>query len=229
MKRLCTIQHTEAEYFGLMEDHLDGRNIRYAYFRPFTAGGMLPTTSIGFDGLVLLGAGPYGIVSGHILPSLAHELRLTRTYLAEGKPVLGIGLGAVILAVASGGGARDAPLRFGVETVTRTDAAALGGHLPQTMPMTYYLRDMPVMPKGAQVLAQGPDDTPRIFTVGTNSLGIVGHPGMKRGMCEDLIMEFEDTPEDTVGGLEALGASQVGIAEALTDLMVGIVARAGWM
>ena len=54
------------------------------------------------------------MVSGHLLPSLGAELRLTRAYLEAGLPVLGIGLGAVILAVAAGGGAEEAPLRFGV-------------------------------------------------------------------------------------------------------------------
>ncbi len=29
MKTLCVLQHTEAEYLGLMEDHLEGRNIRF--------------------------------------------------------------------------------------------------------------------------------------------------------------------------------------------------------
>ncbi len=30
MKNLCTIQHTEAEYLGLIEDHFEGRNIRFS-------------------------------------------------------------------------------------------------------------------------------------------------------------------------------------------------------
>ena len=103
MKTVCVIQHTEAEYLGLMEDHLEGRNIRFSYRRPFTAGGTLPGSPGSFDGLILLGGGPYGIVSGHLLPSMGHELRLTAAFLAAGLPVVGLGLGALILATAAAG------------------------------------------------------------------------------------------------------------------------------
>ncbi len=115
MKRLAVLQHTEAEYLGLMEDHFEGRNIRFQYFRPFASGGIVPAGVGSFDGLILLGGGPYGVVSGHLLPSLGPELRLTRAFLDAGIPVLGFGLGAVILAIAAGGGAEEAPLRFVIE------------------------------------------------------------------------------------------------------------------
>ena len=73
MKTIWVLQHTEAEYLGLMEDHFEGRNLRFRYFRPFAAGGMVPEVPGNADGLILLGGGPYGIVSGHLLPSLGAE------------------------------------------------------------------------------------------------------------------------------------------------------------
>jgi len=229
MKNICVIQHTEAEYLGFMEDHFEGRNIRFAYKRPFTSGGMLPTSTDGFDGLMLLGGGPYGLVSGHILPSISHELRLTKTFLDAGLPVVGLELGSVILATAAGGGAQEAPLRFEVPTATATAPGHLGGKLPESFPMGCYLRDRPVLPPDAEVLATDPDGQPLIFTTKGNSLGFLGHPGMKRGMMEDLIMEFTDTPEDCVTPLQALSEAQQDIGNALTDLMVGIVEYTGWM
>ena len=54
MKTVCVLQHTEAEYLGLMEDHFEGRNIRFVYKRPFTAGGTIPSGEEGFDSEVLL-------------------------------------------------------------------------------------------------------------------------------------------------------------------------------
>lgn len=224
MKTVCVIQHTEAEYLGLMEDHFEGRNIRFRYVRPFTPGGTLPNSPEGFDALMLLGGGPYGLVSGHLLPSAGHELRLTRAFLESGLPVLGLGLGAIILAVAAGGGAVERPLRFGVETAETVGAAGANLNLPGRFPLTLYLRDAPVLPPGAEVLATAGDGAPLVFSVGENSLGFLGHPGMKRGMAEDLIMEFAETPDDTVEGLAALGAAQADIAEALTSVMVGISA-----
>jgi len=81
MLTLCAVQHTEGEYLGLMEDHFESRAIRFLYTRPFVAGGSIPADAQGFDGLVLLGAGPRGVVSGDILPSLNAELRLTDAFL----------------------------------------------------------------------------------------------------------------------------------------------------
>ena len=222
MKNLCVLQHTEAEYLGLMEDHFEGRNIRFSYKRPFAAGGTVPADASGYDGLILLGGGPYGIVSGHLLPSLAPELRLTRSFLEAGLPVVGIELGAVMLAVAAGGGAEEAPLRFTVMQASRTRSDALGGHLPERFPSAAYLRDRLVPPDGADILAVSESGEPAALSLRGNCLAFVGHPGMKSGMAEDLIMEFAETPPDTVEALAELSSSQAGIAEALTGIIVGI-------
>jgi len=222
LKRVLVLQHTEAEYLGLLEDHLEGRNIRFLYARPFAAGGGVPSLAAA-DGLILLGGGPYGAVSGHILPSLGPELRLASAYLAEGKPVVGFGLGALILSIAAGGGAEEAPLRF---TVEQAEGAA---GLPERFPLACYLRDAPVLRDDWEVAARGADGAPLIFAPRPNAVGFVGHPGMKRGMAEDLIMEFAETPEDCPAALADLGAVQGDLAEALGPLMVWLVGRCGWM
>ena len=46
-------------------------------------------------------------------------------------------------------------------------------------------------------------------------------------MVEDLIMEFEETPENTVESLEALGAVQAEIAETLSTAMPRIIRATG--
>jgi GMP synthase-like glutamine amidotransferase len=222
MKKLCVIQHTEAEYLGLIEDHFDGRNIRYVYKRPFTAGGAIPAAVEDFDGLVLLGGGPYGLVSGHLLPSFMAELKLTKAFLDAGLPVIGLELGSVILAVAAGGGAEEAPLRFQTEPAFATISGRQVFGLPEQFPATFYLRDRPVPPASADIVATDAQGNPLAFTVAGNSLGLVFHPGTKRGMMEDLVMEFDDTPVDTADGLDALGRAQPEIAEMLTGFMVGL-------
>lgn len=227
MKNICVIQHTEAEFLGLMEDHFEGRNIRFHYQRPFTVGGTIPDDSKGYDGLILLGGGPYGLVSGHLLPSFLPELRLTKSFLAAGLPVIGFELGSIILSIAAGGGAEEAPLRFEVERARKIKENALEGHLPQSFPLAAYLRDRFVLPGEAIVLATGADDEAVIYELGGNCLGFTGHPGMKSGMCEDLIMEFAQTAKDTAATLEKLRAAQGEIAEALTDIMVGISVHTG--
>ena len=224
MKRLAVLQHSEAEYLGLMEDHLEGRNIRFTYARPFAAGGGVPSVAAG-DGLILLGGGPYGLVSGHILPSLAPELRLARAYLDAGLPVVGFGMGALILCVAAGGGVVEAPLRFTVDAARATE----GSGLPATFPVAAYLRDAPALKPDWPVLATDGQGAPVVFAARSNAIGFLGHPGMKRGMAEDLIMEYADTPEDCPEALARLAEAQADLAGALSPLMVWLVDRCGWM
>ena len=223
MKTLCVLQHVEAEYLGLMEDHFEGRNIRFHYVRPFTPGGLVPVSAEGFAGLVILGAGSKGVVSGSLIPSLGPELRLTRDFLDRGLPVIGIGVGCCILTTAAGGGADDEPLRFTVERAKRVRPGALAGHLPEGFPIAVYMRDRPVLPADAEVLAVGAAGEPVVFQLHGNCLGFLGHPGIKSAMVEDLIMEFEDVPEKTAETLTALRAAQGEIAAVLGDIMVGMI------
>lgn len=229
MNTLCVLQHTEGEFLGLMEDHFESRAIRFNYVRPFVPGASIPASAEDYAGLVLLGGGPRGIVSGDLLPSLAPELRLARAFLVAGRPVIGIGLGSAILAVAAGGGAEAAPLRFEVGTAHRSDPAVLGGHLPAHYPLALYLRDRPVLPPGAQVLATDDGGAPALFQIGANSLGFTGHPGVKTGMIEDLVMEFAETPDGLTTGLGQLAATQRALADALSEIMVGLVKVTGLM
>jgi GMP synthase-like glutamine amidotransferase len=223
MKTLCVLQHVEAEYLGLLEDHFEGRNIRFHYCRPFTRGVKIPPTAEGYDGLVLLGAGPQGMVGGHVVPSLEAELALTRDFLDRRLPVIGTGIGACMLSSAAGGGAESAPLRFVVETARRIVDDALGGHLPPTFPVAVYMRDRPVPPPNADVLAVDSRGEPLVFQCNGNCLGFLGHPGIKSAMIEDLIMESDDVPDDTAEMLDQLRSAQGEIAAVLGSIMVGLV------
>jgi len=222
MNVVAVIQHTSGEYLGLMEDHLEGRRIRFQYFRPFAAG-KLPAPEIPADALLLLGGGPWGSAGARDLPTLDKEIELTRLRLEEGTPVIGIGLGAQILAIAAGGGSRKTELVFEVGQATRTREDALNGFLPETFTHVVYMRDFPELPVGAEVLAVDGQDRPAVFRVGDNAYGFTGNPGIKLGMVEDLIMEFEDVPAGAAAELEKLRALQRRIEDELVRIMTGLV------
>jgi len=229
MRFLDVIQHTSADYLGLMEDHLEGRRIGFRYIRPFTEKGRVPGFEECGDALVLLGGGPWGSAGSRDLPTLDEEVQLTRTFLAMNRPVIGIELGAQILAIAAGGGSRPAPLAFTVGEGVRTADDALNGYLPERFPLVSYMRDRPVVPPGARVLAVDEASQPAVFQVGQNSLGFVGHPGFKPAMAEDLVMEFEEAPADPVPALEALRLKVRDIEDALVWIMTGLVQVTGLM
>lgn len=229
MKTLHVVQHTSAEFLGLIEDHLEGRGVRFQYSRPFTSDGSLPLAGTLRDGLVLLGGGPWGSAGTRDLPTLAAEVALARAVFTRGWPLVGIGLGAQIVAIAAGGSSQDAPLEFTVTRARRVSDDALGGYLPREYPLALYARDQAVLPAGARVLAQDDRQRPALWQVGNRTFGFAGHPGLKVAMVEDLIMEFEESPAQIEPGLAQLRAAQRALEDALVPIMTGLVQAAGWM
>jgi GMP synthase-like glutamine amidotransferase len=223
MNVVAVVQHTSGEYLGLMEDHLEGRRIRFQYFRPFAGGRKLPAHDVAADALLLLGGGPWGSAGGRDLPTLPEEIELTRAKLAEGTPVIGIGLGAQILCLAAGGGSESRELTFEMLNAKRTRDDALNGFLPERFHQVVYMRDWPVLPSGAKVLAEDDVGRPLVWQVGDNAFGFSGNPGIKLGMIEDLIMEFEEVADDAAAKLEELRGLQRMLEDELVPIMTGLV------
>lgn len=216
-------QPTDAEYLGLMEDHLEGRGIGFTYLRPHVAGTAMPPNTAAVDGLILLGGGPWGTAAPHRLPSYPVAYALARDAFERGKLVIGIGLGAQILAIAAGGGIDAAPLAFTVTRARRVAEHALEGLLPESYPLAIYMRDRPRPPAYARILAVDAEDRPALFQLGAAAFGLTGHPGIKSGIVEDLILEFEDSPPDAAGTLAALRAVRGELEDALVRIMAGLL------
>lgn len=222
------LQHTSGEFLGLIEDHLEGRGVRFQYWRPFTGANALPKPDALDQGLILLGGGPWGTAGARDLPSLAAEVALVRACLVRALPVVGIGAGAQVLALACGGRSEPAPLRFEIGTARRTSPQALRGYLPPEFPVAVYMRDWPAAPPGADVLALDHAERVAIWQWGERALGFAGHPGLKLAMVEDLIMEFEEVPPDYACALDRLREVQRSIEDSLVTVMAGIMAVTGW-
>lgn len=230
MKYLSILQHTQSEWLGHIEDHLEGRGIRFGYARPFTPGGKLPDVATVGDGLVLVGGGPWGTASKeHLLPNLDREIRLVRACLMLDKPILALGLGAQILAIAAEGSSEPSPLVLDVGNAHRIKDGALNGFLPAVFPNVVYMRDRPLPPDYAEILAVDDAGHPAVFQIGPRAFGFTGHPGIRRAMIEDLIMETDDVPDATSEGLSKFLAVSKDIEDALVHIMSGIVQRTGWM
>ena len=91
------------------------------------------------------------------------------------------------------------------------------------------MRDRPVPPPAARVLAVDADERPALFQVGPNSFGFTGHPGFKTAMAEDLIMEFDESPDDPAPQLQRLQVMVPEIENALVPIMTGLIKMTGWM
>lgn len=223
------VQHDSAEYLGRIEDHLEGRGVRFRYCRPFAGKTPLPRADALGDGLILLGGGPWGSAGTRDVPTLKEEIALAKAALSRDQPVVGIGLGAQILALAAGGRSESSPFVFEVGKAKRTAADALNGYLPEEYPLAVYMRDWPVPPASARVLARDDRGRAALWQVGERALGFAGHPGLKVAMVEDLIMEFEEVPADIEAGLVKLRGVQRALENALVPIMTGLVQLTAWM
>lgn len=229
MTKILVLQHTESEFLGLIEDHLEARRIGFQYLRPFTDSAWALKAHGPADGLMLLGGGPWGSAGGRDLPTLGPEIDLTADFLKRGQPVIGFGLGAQILARAAGGDSIATAFEFALRRAGRAREDVLNGFLPESFPFVRYGRDRAVPPPEADILAVDEDGAPALFQLGGNCFGFAGSPGIKSGIVEDLIMEFEEGPEDPIAALEAVRAVQGEMGEALRGIMIGLVQITGWM
>jgi hypothetical protein len=62
-----------------------------------------------------------------------------------------------------------------------------------------------------------------VWRIGDNAYGFCGNPGIKLGMVEDLIMEFDEVAEDAAVKLEQLRVLQPSLEDALVPIMTGVV------
>jgi hypothetical protein len=116
-----------------------------------------------------------------------------------------------------------------MRTAHRTLDAGLNGYLPAKYPLALYMRDWPVPPDHARVLAEDGAGRAVLWQLGRSAFGFAGHPGLKVAMVEDLIMEFEDSPENPRPELDKLRAAQHEIEDSLVPMMTGLVQLTGWM
>jgi hypothetical protein len=122
-----------------------------------------------------------------------------------------------------------APLTFDITTAHRVHDDALGGYLPREFPLATYGRDRALPPDYASVLAHDAEGHPVVWQIGRAAFGFAGHPGVKRAMIEDLIMEFDESPEDVGAKLDLLRTVQRPLEDALVPIMAGLVQASGWM
>jgi GMP synthase-like glutamine amidotransferase len=142
------------------------------------AGEPLPPDVDGFDALVLLG-GAQSAVDDADHPYLPAEAALARSFGEAGKSVLGVCLGAQL--VARGYGAKNIlgrPLEFGWHEVRTTDVgrtdpvlAAIG----DAAPLFHWHVDTFTLPAGAAHLAESDMTAMQAFRIGRSVYGIQFH------------------------------------------------------
>lgn len=180
-KTALAIRHVHFEDLGVFENVLAEADYAIRY-HDVGIDRIEEVDPLAADLLIVLG-GPVGVYETDAYPFIEDELRLLKARLAEGRPTLGICLGAQLIAAALG--ARVAPMghkEIGFSPLTLSEAGRAGPlcHL-DGVPVLHWHGDAFEIPEGAQNLASTPLCPTQAFALGPNILGLQFHPEVDAG------------------------------------------------
>ena len=96
MSRILVLQHVKSEGLGIIGKALGQRGIAVDFLKIFK-GDRIPKSINGYDGLIVLG-GPMGVYEEDVYPFIKDEITLIKNALKNNISILGICLGAQLLA-----------------------------------------------------------------------------------------------------------------------------------
>jgi GMP synthase (glutamine-hydrolysing) len=178
MAKIYVLQHHPVESLCNIADALEGAALAWQYIH-VNEGQSVPASMKGAGGLVVLG-GPMSVYQTERYPWLGDEMRLIEDAVKSNLPVLGICLGAQILAAALGAKVDRNPngKEIGWHPISLSDAAKddrLMRDLPATMTPFHWHGDIFDLPPGAASLASS-DKTPcQAFRHGDKTYGFQFH------------------------------------------------------
>lgn len=230
MRKIVVLQHIDREGPGLIAELGRQRGLGIQVLR-LDLGVQVPDTLAAGDVLVVMG-GPMGVgdVENARYPFLAREIELLRKVLATGQPVLGICLGAQLLARAAG--ARVYPnlrldetgmlhpvreVGFGeVRLIDRAREAVLAG-LGETLLVLHWHGDTFDLPDSAVHLASSPLCANQAFRIGHRAFGLQFHIETDAEMVRMWALDDAEFVKSALGpgGPEAIIAMADGMAKKL--------------
>lgn len=177
MARIIVIQHVPYEPLGTIDEIIKrrGHRIRYVNF------GRTPDKEINidnYDALIVLG-GPMNVDQSDKHPYLLHEIDVIKQMLGTDKPILGICLGAQLMAAAAGASVYPAPTKevgwYCLEKTVEAETDPLIQHW-QTKEHIFqwhgYTFDMP---ENALQLVTGEHCSNQAFRLGKKAYGFQFH------------------------------------------------------
>ena len=178
MAKIYVLQHHPVENLGTIANALEGAALAWQYVR-IHEGQPVPASIKGAGGLIVMG-GPMGVYQTDRYPWLSGEMRLIEDAMKSNLPVLGVCLGAQILAAALGAKVERNPngKEIGWYPI-RLSASAMHDRLMRDLPATltpfHWHGDIFDLPAGAVSLASSEKTPCQAFRHGDKAYGFQFH------------------------------------------------------
>ena len=195
MRRVLFVQNGDQDGPGLLAPALRECGVELSTVHPWR-GDPVPETLADFDGLAIGGGAMSAYETGEY-PYLAREISLITTALAEKRPVLGICLGAQLLATALGGRVFANPVKeIGLQEVRFTAAAAddplWRGDTAPLRPVHWH-GDTFTLPPGAELLASSEITPHQLFRTAGSVYGFQFHLEIDLPALREMVTSDEAT------------------------------------
>jgi len=186
MKKILVLTHDASEGLGTFGDFLKSSQVRTYTVRLFE-GGKLPGNLEKFDGIVVMG-GPMSVYDEAVYPFLSAETKFLSEATEANVPILGICLGAQLIAKACNVQVEKAPVsevgwkQIHVTEEGRRDILLQG--LPERLHVFQWHEDAFEVPHGGILLVTGDECRNQAFRYG-NAYGLQFHLEVTQNMLED--------------------------------------------
>jgi len=186
MSKLLVCQHVAYEILGSLNPLLKQHGFRIHYINFDRSPDAQPSLE-GYDGLVILG-GPMNVDEGEKYPHLPYEIDLIRQAMARDIPVLGICLGAQLIAKALGAKVGPNPEKeigwYDVAPTEEGNKDPLLAHFKEVEKIFQWHGETFDIPEGAIHLATSPGCPNQAFRYGDKTYAFQFHLEVDQAMIE---------------------------------------------
>ncbi|HVP25664.1 MAG TPA: type 1 glutamine amidotransferase [Methanomicrobiales archaeon] len=177
--KVAIFQHMESEAPGFFPDILEARDVPFEIHRLDKTG----DAPAGITAPLVIMGGAMSVHDEKEFPFLVREKEIIRRYIREGRPVVGICLGAQLIADAAGSRVHPGAREFGWCEVEREEPGYFRG-FPDHMTVFQFHGDTFDLPRGAVLLWKGREVRHQMFILGS-AAGVQFHPEITIPLIED--------------------------------------------